>query len=93
MTDAERCDGCVHRHTCSEVYERLGHRRGPNVAMTSVVAFVLPIAVFIMVLGPVESLLSDSWGSTAATLAGVGAGLLAGAVCVAVGRRIRRIKK
>jgi len=61
--------------------------------MTSVVAFVLPIAVFIMVLGPVESLLSDSWGSTAATLAGVGAGLLAGAVCVVVGRRIRRIKK
>ncbi len=62
-------------------------------AVASAVAFLLPIAAFIAVLGLVESVLSDPWGSAAATAAGVGAGLLAGAVCVAVGRRIRRIKK
>jgi hypothetical protein len=63
------------------------------VAMTSIVAFVLPIVAFIVVLGLVERLLSDRWGSSPATAAGLGAGFLAGAVCVAVGRCIRRVKK
>jgi hypothetical protein len=43
----EHCNSCGQKDRCQEVYEKLGHREGPNIAFKAVLAFVVPIAVFV----------------------------------------------
>jgi len=43
----EHCNSCGQKDRCQEVYEKLGHREGPNVAFKAVLAFVVPVAIFI----------------------------------------------
>jgi positive regulator of sigma E activity len=43
----KHCNGCGQENHCREIYEKLGRREGPNVAFKAVVAFVVPIAVFV----------------------------------------------
>ncbi len=44
----KHCDGCEQKDRCQEVYEKLGHSEGPNVASKAVAAFVVPVAVFVI---------------------------------------------
>ena len=57
MTDEKMCQGCGQRNRCQEVYRRMGHSEGPNVATKVLVAFLLPILTFIVCLAASESLL------------------------------------
>jgi len=41
------CQGCGYRGSCHSVYYRLGHAKGPSVIAEVLLAFGVPIAVFI----------------------------------------------
>lgn len=51
MDQPEFCKGCSQAHTCGKVYEHLGNADGPSVTVKVVVAFLLPMAIFIGALG------------------------------------------
>jgi Kef-type K+ transport system membrane component KefB len=80
MTQAKWCEGCSQAHDCKTIYERLGHIEGPSVARKVVVAFVLPIAVFVVALGTFGRLLQHALVQRYLTLCS-----LALAVCTTVG--------
>lgn len=47
MAQSESCEGCSHAHDCKKVYEQLGCAGGPSIAWAVVLAFLVPILVFI----------------------------------------------
>ena len=48
MENAEKkCSDCVQANGCKSTYEQLGRQGGPSVVWRVIVAFMLPIAVFI----------------------------------------------
>ena len=47
MKNNNHCSGCAQKDTCRIAYEKLGKVGGPNVAMKVIVAFLIPIGVFI----------------------------------------------
>jgi hypothetical protein len=59
MTRPRECDGCSQAHTCKEVYRRLGGDEGPSVTCAVLVAFVLPLALFVAALGGLGYLLQN----------------------------------
>lgn len=50
MAEKDFCSRCPQSRDCKAVYEQLGKSQGPNVVTKVVVAFLLPIAVFIAAL-------------------------------------------
>lgn len=57
MTQQKYCQDCSQQQKCQEIYEKLGHITGPSVAFKAVVAFLLPILVFIGSLAVFEAIL------------------------------------
>ena len=51
MTQPDQCDGCSQADGCKEVYRHLGCTEGPSVTLTVLVAFLLPLVLFIVSLG------------------------------------------
>ncbi|MHC4289122.1 MAG: hypothetical protein ACYSSK_03540 [Planctomycetota bacterium] len=58
MKKDDYCSGCSQKDTCRQVYEKLGKAVGPNVAVKAIVAFLVPIGVFIGALAGTQRLLS-----------------------------------
>lgn len=58
MAQEDFCSQCPQSHDCRAVYEQLGKSRGPNVVPKVVVAFLLPIAVFIAALAVSDYMLA-----------------------------------
>ena len=54
MGDEQFCERCSQRHDCREVYGKLGNAEGPSLTLRVVVAFLMPILVFIVSLGGFE---------------------------------------
>lgn len=57
MAQSDVCDGCSNAHTCKEVYSRLGAVEGPSVIPKAVIAFLLPMVVFMVALGVFDGFL------------------------------------
>ena len=57
MTQQELCQQCNQRHNCGQVYERLGKTEGPSVVKKVVLAFLLPLVVFVASLAVFERVL------------------------------------
>jgi hypothetical protein len=57
MKSDSYCSGCTQKDTCRKAYEKLGKATGPNVAWKAIVAFLVPIGVFIGGLSGSQSLL------------------------------------
>jgi len=57
MKTDDTCSGCGQKETCRLAYEKMGRAEGPNVAWKAIVAFLVPIAVFISVLAGSQQLL------------------------------------
>jgi len=53
------CSGCGQKDTCRGAYEKLGKSSGPNVTLKAIVAFLVPIGVFIGGLAGSQWLLHD----------------------------------
>ena len=58
MPQQEFCKSCNQKHDCRESYRRLGSVKGPSVVFKAVVAFLLPMAVFIVALAASEKILA-----------------------------------
>jgi len=50
MDEKDLCEGCNQEDRCQEVYRKLGKTQGPSVVLKVLLAFLLPIAVFIAAL-------------------------------------------
>lgn len=58
MFQQKFCQDCSQRHKCQEVYQQLGKVQGPSVVSKVLVAFLLPIMVFIGALAAFEGILA-----------------------------------
>ena len=68
MFQTKSCEGCRQAHDCKIVYEQLGCVQGPSVTSTVVVAFLLPIVVFVAALGGFGRLLGSALAEPYRTL-------------------------
>ncbi len=59
MAEAKSCNGCSEAHDCKRIYEQLGHAGGPSVALKVVMAFALPIVLFVAALATFGHLLRE----------------------------------
>ncbi|UCD52470.1 MAG: hypothetical protein JSW27_07500 [Phycisphaerales bacterium] len=59
MVEAKPCNGCSQAHDCKRIYEQLGHAGGPSVVLKVIMAFALPIVLFIAALGLFGHLLHE----------------------------------
>ena len=60
MVQQEHCHGCDQKDRCSEVYQRLGNSKSPSVVLKVLIAFLLPMAVFIGSLAAFERVLAGT---------------------------------
>jgi len=60
MAQEKFCLECNQRHDCREVYQQLGKAEGPSVVFKVVVAFLLPLMVFIAALAASEKILAKT---------------------------------
>jgi hypothetical protein len=58
MAQQKFCQDCNQKHDCREAYQQLSNTKGPSVAAGAVVAFLLPILVFIASLAAFEAILA-----------------------------------
>lgn len=57
MAELKSCQECNQKHKCQEIYQQLGKAQGPSVVFKAVVAFLLPILIFIASLAAFEGIL------------------------------------
>ena len=57
MKNDDYCSGCGQKETCRQAYEKIGKAKGPNVAWKVIVAFLVPIGVFVGTVAVAERLL------------------------------------
>jgi len=60
MVQEDFCSQCPQNHDCKAVYEQLGKSKGPNVVRKVVVAFLLPIAIFIAALAVSDCMFANA---------------------------------
>lgn len=63
MVKEEFCRQCSGKPDCQEVYERLGRAEGPSVVTKVVLAFLLPLVVFIVLLVACDKVFAGGIGS------------------------------
>jgi len=56
MSEQEFCDNCNQKHNCGSIYHQLGNIKGPSVVAKVVIAFLLPLLVFIISLAIFEEI-------------------------------------
>jgi hypothetical protein len=47
MAEGRFCQSCEQRRDCRQIYAQIGNVKGPSVALSVFLVFLLPIAVFI----------------------------------------------
>ena len=57
MVPKDSCQSCGRRHSCRDVYQKLGNAGGFSVALEVIFAFLVPILVFIVSLAVFERML------------------------------------
>jgi uncharacterized membrane protein len=60
MAQEKFCQDCDQKHDCQKIYEQLGNVKGPSVVFKVIVAFLLPVVVFIVSLAIFEGLLAKT---------------------------------
>jgi Mn2+/Fe2+ NRAMP family transporter len=60
MIQQEFCQTCEQKDDCRKVYRELGNSKSPSVAAQVVLAFLLPLLVFILTLGVSERILAGA---------------------------------
>ena len=57
MVQKDFCQSCGRRHSCRDIYGKLGNAEGPSVALKVILAFLIPVLVFIVTLAAFEWML------------------------------------
>jgi len=60
MFEKKFCEECGQRHSCQELYRQLGNSKSPSVVFKVVVAFLMPLVVFIAALAAFEKILAGT---------------------------------
>ena len=60
MASQRFCQDCIQKHDCQRVYEQLGDSPCPSVALKAILAFLLPLIVFIVSLAVFERVLAGT---------------------------------
>ena len=60
MAPKRFCQDCIQKHDCKRIYEHLGDSPGPSVALKAILAFLLPLMVFIVSLAVFERVLAGA---------------------------------
>ena len=91
MTEHKICQDCHQRHDCQKIYEQLGNFTGPSVVFKVIVAFLLPVIVFIVSLAVFEEIFAKAVNTEQLqTLLGFLIALLITFVCILIVRAISR---
>jgi uncharacterized protein YqhQ len=48
MAQQEFCQDCNQKRDCRKIYEQLGDTKGPSVVVKVIIAFLLPLVIFIV---------------------------------------------
>ena len=85
MAEEKFCQGCHQKHRCQEVYEHLSKIEGTPVVFKAVVAFLLPILVFIGCLAAFEGILAEVTNSKGVqTVVGFLLALTVSGICILI---------
>jgi hypothetical protein len=60
MTQQKFCQDCDQKHDCRKVYQQLGNVKGPSVISKVIVAFLLPLVVFIVSLAVFQEIFAEA---------------------------------
>jgi hypothetical protein len=60
MVSKSICKDCIQKHDCRSVYERLGNASGASVVLKVILAFLLPLIIFIVSLAVSERVLAGA---------------------------------
>ena len=60
MNEKEFCDNCNQKHNCNSIYHQLGNTEGPSVVVPVIIAFLLPLVVFIISLAIFEEIFTKT---------------------------------
>ena len=63
MLNENVCQECSQKDNCRRAYENLGNIKGPSVTMKSIVAFLIPLIIFLLTLGIFERFFQKAIGS------------------------------
>ncbi|MDT8302130.1 MAG: hypothetical protein RQ760_11650 [Sedimentisphaerales bacterium] len=63
MIEEEFCDNCNQKHNCGIIYHQLGNSNGPSVVVKVVIAFLLPLVVFIFSLAAFQEIFTKTISS------------------------------
>jgi len=91
MDEQGFCHTCKQKNDCRNVYRTVGHAESPPVTAKVVLAFLLPLVVFIVSLGVSERMLAEVvQRENVLTAVSFLLALSATFACVVLTRRIRR---
>lgn len=62
MNQQEFCQSCHYKHDCRQIYRQLGHTSCPSVVRKVIVAFLLPLVVFIISLAVFDDFFAGAGG-------------------------------
>ncbi|MBC8469939.1 MAG: hypothetical protein H8D56_10755 [Planctomycetes bacterium] len=63
MNENEFCGNCNQKHNCGSIYHQLGNTNGPSVVVKVVIAFLLPLVVFIFSLAVFQEIFTKTTSS------------------------------
>ena len=93
MAEQKFCQDCKQKHDCQKVYQQLGDIQGPSVVIKVVVAFLLPLVVFIVTLAIFDKILSGfEMTADLQTVFSVAASLLITFICILIVRVVNRTR-
>ena len=93
MAQQEFCEDCKQKHDCQRIYEQLGDIKGPSVVIKVIVAFLLPLVVFIVSLAAFQEIFGNTISSQRVqTVLSLLPALLVTFVCILIVRVINRTR-
>ena len=91
MAEQNICEDCKQKHDCRRIYEQLGDVEGPSVVVKVIVAFLLPLVVFIVSLAVFQEILAKAISTQRVqTALSLLLALLVTFVCILIVRVIRK---
>jgi len=91
MASKRFCQDCIQTHDCKRIHEQLGDSPGPSVALKAILAFLLPLMVFIVSLAVFERVLDGAITTEQVqTVLSFVLALLATFICVLITRVINK---
>jgi uncharacterized membrane protein len=93
MAEQNICEDCKQKHDCQEIYKQLGDVEGPSVVIKVIVAFLLPLVVFIVSLAVFQEIVVRAISSQGLQTAfSFLLALLVTFVCILIVRMINRTR-